>query len=91
MARFHVVVVEPSDDEEVMTTTLVVTANRLDYDENGVLEMWQGPAEAERLVAVFSPQALAFFSRTASVIEFGSRLGVSIRPSTGMMTRKKPK
>jgi hypothetical protein len=57
MARFHVVVVEPSDDEEVMTTTLVVTANRLDYDENGVLEMWKGPAEGERLVAVFSPQA----------------------------------
>jgi hypothetical protein len=56
MTRFHVVVVEPTDDEEVMTSTLVVTANRLDYDDNGVLEMWQGPAEGERLVAVFAPQ-----------------------------------
>lgn len=70
MARFHVVVVEPSDDEEVMTTTLVVTANRLDYDENGMLEMWQGPAEAERLVAVFSPQAWLRAYDTAQVSEY---------------------
>lgn len=70
MARFHVVVVEPSDEEEVMTTTLVVTANRLDYDENGVLEMWQGPAEAERLVAVFSAQAWLRAYDTAQVSEY---------------------
>lgn len=57
MATFHVVVVESSDDaEEMVTTTLAVTANRLDYDESGVLEMWKGPAEGERLVAVFAPQ-----------------------------------
>ncbi len=48
---------------------LVVTANRLDYDENGVLEMWQGPAEAERLVAVFSPQAWLRAYDTAQVSE----------------------
>ena len=32
-----------------------------------------------------------FFSSTASVIEFGVRFGVSIRPSNGMMTRKNRK
>jgi hypothetical protein len=69
MTRFHVVVVEPSDDEEVTVTTLVVTANRLDYDENGVLEMWKGPAEGERLVAVFSPQAWLRAYDTAQVSE----------------------
>lgn len=46
-----------------------MTANRLDYDENGVLEMWQGPAEAERLVAVFSPQAWLRAYDTAQVSE----------------------
>jgi hypothetical protein len=70
MATFHVVVVEPSDEEEVVTATLVVTANRLDYDENGVLEMWKGPAEGERLVAVFSPQAWLRAYDTAQVSEY---------------------
>ena len=70
MARFHVVIVEPSDDEEVMTTTLVVTATRLGYDDNGVLEMWQGPMETERLVAVFSPQAWLRAYDTAQVSEY---------------------
>ncbi|MNL55640.1 hypothetical protein D3C87_1790690 [compost metagenome] len=40
---------------------------------------------------VSEPAFLLFCSSTASVIEFGIRRGVSNRPRSGMITRKKPK
>jgi hypothetical protein len=57
MARFHVVVVEPSDDDEVETKTLLVTADSMDVDPSGLLAFTQGPAGSAKIVAVFSPQS----------------------------------
>ena len=55
MARFQIVVIEPSEDEEGATREMGVVADSMEQDETGSLAFWQGTTGSERLVAVFAP------------------------------------
>jgi hypothetical protein len=69
MASYHVMVGVGSDDEEVLTRTLIVSADSMDYDEGGVLEFSEGPAGSARLVAVFSPNVWMWAQQKGRVLE----------------------